>query len=323
VEFNEQWARMLGHSLDEIEPHLDAWERRVHPDDLGQVEAALENHIAAETDLYDTEHRMRTADGTWKWIRDIGKIVERDTDGEPVRAVGIHLDVDERKAYERTLECQRDNLEVLNQVVRHDVRNALQLVLAYGDVLEDHVEGDGEAHLRRILKAGREAVDITKTAADVTKVLLRSEADRSAVNVRPVIEQEVDDVRTNHERAIVAVDGQIPNVEVLADDMLESVFRNLLNNAVVHNDEEIPEVTVSATADDETIRIRVADNGPGIPDEQKDRIFEEGKRGLDSEGTGLGLYLVRTLVDRYGGDVRVTDNEPDGSVFVVTLRRCE
>jgi PAS domain-containing protein len=65
-EFNEQWGRMLGHSPDEIEPHLDELERRVHPNDIGRVEDALDDHIADDTDLYDTEHRMQTADGTWR-----------------------------------------------------------------------------------------------------------------------------------------------------------------------------------------------------------------------------------------------------------------
>jgi PAS domain S-box-containing protein len=323
VEFNEQWARMIGHSPDEIDPHIEEWERRVHPDDVGQVEDALEGHIAGETDLYDAEHRLRTADGDWKWIRTTGRVVERDEDGKPVRAVGIHLDIDERKTHERTIEDQRDDLEVLNRIVRHDVRNALQLVLAYGDTLRDHVGDDGEEYLRQILNAGREAVDITRTAGDVTEVLLRSEGDRTPVNVRPVLEEQVEDVRASHEGAVVSVDGPIPDETVLADDMLASVFRNLLTNAIVHNEEGIPEVTVSVTPDDETVRVRVADNGPGIPGDRTERIFEEGEKGLDSEGTGLGLYIVRTLVDRYGGDVRVEDNEPEGSVFAVELRRCE
>jgi signal transduction histidine kinase len=101
--------------------------------------------------------------------------------------------------------------------------------------------------------------------------------------------------------------------------MLESVFRNLLTNAIQHNDNEVPEVTVSATAGDDTVRVRIADNGPGIPDERKEEIFEQGEVSLDSEGTGLGLYLVDTLVGRYGGEVRVKDNNPDGAIFIVEL----
>ncbi|TKX60783.1 PAS domain-containing protein, partial [Halorubrum sp. SP9] len=111
VEFNDQWAEMLGHSLDEIEPHLDAWERRVHPDDLPAVEDALSAHVDGETEYYDAEHRMRTASGEWKWIRDIGKVVERDEDGGPVRAVGIHLDVDEQKRREEELRRTRRLIE--------------------------------------------------------------------------------------------------------------------------------------------------------------------------------------------------------------------
>jgi PAS domain S-box-containing protein len=321
VEFNEQWARMLGHSLDEIDPHLEEWETRVHPEDLDRVQDALDEHIAGETDLYDTEHRMRTADGDWKWIRDIGRIAERDADGDPIRAVGIHLDIDERKTSQRTIEHQRDNLEVLNQVVRHDVRNALHLVLAHGDMLDDYVGEDAEEHIRQILEAGREAVDITRTAGDVTKVLLRSDADRKHVALRPVLEDQIEDVRARHERAIVSVETTIPNVDVLGDDMLESVFRNVLTNAIVHNDTELPKVALSATTDNGVVRVRVADNGPGVPDEQKQTIFEEGEKSLDSEGTGLGLYLVETLVDRYGGAVWVEDNEPAGSVFIVELPR--
>jgi PAS domain S-box-containing protein len=319
VAFNDRWARMLGYAPEAVEPRLGSWLDRVHPDDLDEVEAVLDAHLAGETDRYDTEHRIRTADGGWKWVRDIGRVVERDADGDPVRVVGVHVDVDERKSYERTLERQRDDLEVLNQIVRHDVRNALQHVLAYGDILRDGA-ADEEA-VRKVLAAAREAVDITQTAADVTELLLRSDTDRTPVALPPVLEEQVDAVRGDHDRAVVSVERPIPTVRVVADDMLGSVFRNLLGNALVHNDEQLPEVAVSATAEDDTVRVRVADNGPGIDDERKGAIFEQGERGLDSEGTGLGLYLVRTLVERYGGAVWVEDNDPKGSVFVVELQR--
>jgi PAS domain S-box-containing protein len=113
VEFNDQWAEMLGYTLDELDPHLRTWETRVHPDDIDDVEAALDAHIDQQTDFYETEHRMQTAEGKWKWIRDLGKIVERDDDGEPIRAVGIHLDIDAAKQYQRELEQKTEELEEL------------------------------------------------------------------------------------------------------------------------------------------------------------------------------------------------------------------
>ena len=65
--------------------------------------------------------------------------------------------------------------------------------------------------------------------------------------------------------------------------------------------------------------MRVGDDGPGIPDDRKTAVFGKGEKGPGSDGTGLGLYLVRTLVVSYGGEIRVEDNDPRGSVFLVEL----
>lgn len=101
--------------------------------------------------------------------------------------------------------------------------------------------------------------------------------------------------------------------------MLESVFRNLLKNAVQHNHTGHPRITVSMSETDGSATVRIADNGPGIPDDRKEQIFDHGEKGLDSEGTGIGTYLVKRLVTQYGGDVWIEDNDPTGSIFVVTL----
>jgi len=149
--------------------------------------------------------------------------------------------------------------------------------------------------------------------------MLSATTETKPVGLRYVLTDRIDEVASTHADAILTTEGTVPDVAVPADDMLGSVFKNLLTNAIVHNDGPVMEVTVSASVDDGTVTVRVADNGPGIPDDRKDAIFEDGEKGLDSEGTGLGLYLVETLVDRYGGDVRVEDNEPTGAVFVVEL----
>ncbi|MFQ3295028.1 MAG: signal transduction histidine kinase [Halobacteriales archaeon] len=101
--------------------------------------------------------------------------------------------------------------------------------------------------------------------------------------------------------------------------MLSSVFTNLLNNAVLHNDSEYPSVWVDVTVERYTASIRVADDGPGVPPNRRDEIFGRGEKGLESEGTGVGLYLVDTLTSEFGGDVWVEDSEHGGTAFVVTL----
>jgi PAS domain S-box-containing protein len=111
VTFDERWASMLGHSLDEIEPHIHEWERRAHPDDLPEAEAALEAHFAGETEYYECDHRMQTKSGDWIWVRDVGRVFEWNDDGDPVRAVGIHQNITKQKALEKDLQRQRDRSE--------------------------------------------------------------------------------------------------------------------------------------------------------------------------------------------------------------------
>lgn len=316
---NEATAAAYGATPEEIEGNREA---EVIPDADDSEEFRRDDLDVLSSGQPKTipEEELTTADGETR-VLETTKIPYQVADSGDEAVLGYARDITALKEYEETLERQRDNLEVLNQVVRHDVRNALQLVLAYGATLEPHVDESGEEYLRQILEAGREAVDITRTAGDVTEVLLHSDGDRRPVSLRHILEAQVEEARSSHERAIVSIDGTVPDTRVLADDLLESVFRNLLNNAVVHNDTDLPSITVSATVTEERTRVRVADNGPGIPDERKDELFERGRKGLDSDGTGIGLYLVRTLVDRYGGDVWVEDADTGGSAFVVELER--
>lgn len=149
--------------------------------------------------------------------------------------------------------------------------------------------------------------------------MLRTEEDTKPIALDAVIRDEIESTRAAFPEATVNVDGTLPEVEVRADDMLSSVVENLLSNAIHHNDKSEPEVTVSVTERANDVVVAVADNGPGVPDEHKDQIFGKGEKGLESDGTGIGLYLVNTLVDEYGGTVWVTDNDPRGAVFTFTL----
>ncbi|ELY42396.1 hybrid sensor histidine kinase/response regulator [Natronorubrum sulfidifaciens] len=276
----------------------DEQARRFHEDDREVIESG--------EPLYISEESLTTADGETRIFQTTKLPFEVAGTGETA-VLGYARDVTELKTYERQLETQRDNLEVLNQVVRHDIRNDLQLVLAYAETLEDVVDETEREYVEQVLASARNAVAITETARDVSEVMLQADAEPTQARLRYTLERELDEIRSTYENAVVTVEGSIPSVDVVADDMLESVFRNLLTNAIEHNDVEIPAVTVSATTAADHVEIRIADNGPGIPDERKATIFEEGEKGLESDGTGLGLYLVRTLVDRYGGDVWVAD----------------
>ncbi|WP_051938067.1 diguanylate cyclase [Ferriphaselus sp. R-1] len=103
VTFDARWAEMLGYKPDQLEPNLSTWERLVHADDWDVIEAALQSHLRGETAQYASEHRLKHKDGHWIWVLDSGKVVERDAEGKPLRAVGIHQDITQRKLMEQQL----------------------------------------------------------------------------------------------------------------------------------------------------------------------------------------------------------------------------
>lgn len=232
----------------------------------------------------------------------------------------------ERERQQQALQQRNDELALLNQIVRHDIRNDVMVITGWGDTLRDHVDQAGEPYLEQMLQASEHITDLTETVGDFLTVLEGdSEPPLRPIDLRATLEAEIEKVESGHPAATIALaDAPADDVMVRATELLSSVVRNLLTNAVRHNNASQPTVRVGVETDDEAVVVRVADNGPGIPASQKDEIFGRGERGLESPGSGIGLYLVDTLVDAYGGEVRVEDRdsgERSGSVFVVTLKR--
>lgn len=97
---SDSWARMLGYSPGDIEDHAAAWKELIHPDDRPAVEEAARRHESGEFPVFETEHRLRARDGSWRWILNWGRIVARGADGRPLRALGAQLDITRRKTAE-------------------------------------------------------------------------------------------------------------------------------------------------------------------------------------------------------------------------------
>ncbi|NOQ22480.1 MAG: PAS domain-containing protein [Candidatus Aegiribacteria sp.] len=94
---SDGWAGMLGYTSEDIPGGKEFWLELIHPDDLSDVLEAAGKHERGETEIFEVEHRMRNKDGSWRWVLNWGRIVERDEDGKPVRALGTHLDISRRK----------------------------------------------------------------------------------------------------------------------------------------------------------------------------------------------------------------------------------
>ncbi len=195
------------------------------------------------------------------------------------------------------LERERCKVRLLNRLIRHDIMNDLSVVLGY---LELYKEKGDIRFLEKAEARIRSSINLIKSATEEGRL--------RPVNIREVVIREAEGVDAD-------VKVKMPDTYVLADDLIHSVVRNILVNSVLHCDVR-PEIEVEAERKDGWVEVRFKDNGPGIPDDMKERIFEEGF----GRGTGLGLYLVKSIVEGYGGKVWVEDNKPKGSVFVLRLR---
>jgi signal transduction histidine kinase len=227
----------------------------------------------------------------------------------------------ERERQQQRLQQRNQELAILNQIVRHDIRNDVAVIEGWADTLRDHVDPTGQEYVAHIQEASTHITGLTETAGEFLEVLEgTSEPDLVDIDVGRQLSAEVEKARQTYADATITLDDDLPaGTTVAATDLLSSVFRNLLSNAVVHNDTDHPEVTVTAAVRDGTVVVRVADNGPGVPDSRKDDIFGRSERGLQSPGSGIGLHLVDTLVEMYDGTVSVADNDSGGATFVVTL----
>jgi len=309
--FEEIW----GIPTEEVEEDFTRLFETIHPEDRDRVR---ENIKATVDELRNEsyEGRVIQPDGSVRWVL-TRQVLLRDDDGDVAEIVGICTDITEQKTREQ-------ELELLNRIVRHDIRNDMSVVLGWTQMLNDHVDAEGEEYLQKILASGEHVVELTEVARDyVGTVVSDGEPTIEPVSLRSVLETELSLREESFPEAEFVVDGSLPDVEVTANSMLNSVFRNLLNNAVQHNDKDTPRGEISCAVQDDDVEVRIADNGPGIPDDRKEIVFGKGERGLGSPGTGIGLYLVQTLVAQYGGDIWVEDNEPMGTVFVVELPRAD
>ncbi|HSO57854.1 MAG TPA: diguanylate cyclase [Paenisporosarcina sp.] len=118
VFFSKHWKGMLGFKEHEVPNELNEWRKRIHPQDVGDVDSIIEGHIHNESNFFESEHRLLHADGTYRWILDRGKAVERNKQGIAVRMIGTHVDITERKATEKMLQDRNEELERLVEQVK-------------------------------------------------------------------------------------------------------------------------------------------------------------------------------------------------------------
>jgi len=321
LEVNSRVAELLGYAQADLRGQPI---QRVHPDEdteryLRKFQEAVDRGSIQFSKFDDgTQVYLESKDGSRIPV-DICATVVEGAHG-PV-LFGIARDITDITEYETEIEKLAGELAVVNRLIRHDIRNDMSVILGWLQQLRSELDTAHHDTLDMLIEQSESVVELTDTVKDYVEML----EDDANPQLEPVmidetIEREAVATRQAYEPVDLSL-GDIPNQPVLANSMLASVFRNLFHNAVQHNDKAMPVVEVTGEDREDTVVIHVSDNGPGIRDDQKADIFGKGTQGLESSGTGIGLFLIGELIETFDGDVMVSDNDPDGTTFSVVLRK--
>ncbi len=235
-------------------------------------------------------------------------------DGSFEGTLGVVRDVTERKRREQ-------GLSVLNRVLRHNVRNQLNIVMTRAELLEDRPSGDGDDPVETIHDAAGRLLRLSEKARQIESALTGDDGYLGPVDVVDVVEGRLDAFRERYPGARLSLSAP-PERWVTANRTLEIVVDNLLENAIQHSDRDAPTVEISIDPDaglGRWVTVHIADDGPGLPRAELDALEADEETQL-VHGSGLGLWLVRWLVDSVGGDVAFENGSPRGSAVSIRLR---
>ncbi|EMA41625.1 sensor histidine kinase [Halobiforma nitratireducens] len=227
------------------------------------------------------------------------------------RAIQREVEAAAARARAEQLEEEREMLGYLNDLLRHEVFNSTQIIGGHASLL---LEDDHDDRSRdRLETIRRESESLGDVIDDVRAMLgANLNATDSHVDLSALIDEVAADLRSTYPEATIDVQGP-ESVLVVGNDGLKWVVSNVVENGIEHDDDD-PHVTVTLERRDGEVVVTVSDDGPGIPPETRERLFER-----KSRNHGLGLYLTRILGERYGGTVELAETGPEGSIFTVRL----
>lgn len=220
----------------------------------------------------------------------------------------------------QTLRSQADRMTTLNRLLRHEVLNKVNVIRGYATVAADG-GAVSRADPRTVIERNAAGID---EAIEQVGVLTRAETDDAAIgafDVATVVERAAATVRNRYPAATVRVSTAADaDIRARADDTLDVVVTQLLDNAVKHAEHEDPTIEVCVEADETSVAITVDDDGPGLDAEQQALLAGGSLPEYDDPTTGFGLTIVRLLVDRLDGCVSATVGD-DGTTVRVELPR--
>ena len=312
-------------------PHpVGSYKEVACPDDLQIIASAVDSWLGLATGN-SVEFRVRDSAGNYRWIYSRGDVVENDDRDQPLRAMGIMIDITDRKRMEQDLVDARisaeDALHAKSQFlssVSHELRTPLNGVLGYAQLLQKEVglPGESQEYLRAIESCGKHLLNLINDVLDLAKI------ESGNINILPEANK-LDDViasvgdivghraKSKGLEFIIDIDTSVPQELEFDAVKLRQVLVNLLDNAVKFTNKGKVSLKIFVRDERDTLDFEVTDSGIGIPESKLHDVFEPFKQvnPQDGKGTGLGLSICRRLVEAMGGSLNLRSKVGVGSCF--------
>ena len=320
VDCNAAFEDMLGYSVDALRGRH--FRDLTHPEDLAADAALARELVTGQRQSYQLEKRYLRADGGIVWANLTVSLIA-DQEGEPRYAVGLVEDVTERKQAQEAL-IRSEKLAATGRLaasLAHEISNPLQSVLGCLGLAQEMADDDG---LGQYIDIGMEEVEraarIVNRLRDVGRQA--DDASREPTDLQALLERIALLTRKQCQNQGIAFElslpGQLPQIEAVPDHV-QQVFLNLVLNAM----DAMPEggeirVCAQATQDPTGIEITIGDSGNGIDPETLGNLFEPFVT-TKPDGTGLGLYISRRIVEGHGGYISIESTVGEGTQVRIWL----
>jgi signal transduction histidine kinase len=317
---------------------LDKIYSLVHPDDLELLKKRMQDHFDGRTSVYSCDFRYRDKKGNYQWMSSYGRLIERDSEGNPYRFIGITLNIDERKQGEERIQRKNDELLRANSekdkffsIIAHDLKGPFQGFIGLtefmsenlGDMTNDQVQ-EITGTLQTTAKNLYELLDNLLSWALIKRGHKRFNPEKVYLHSLVHIVSEILSSQLKV-KGISLINSIDEDFIALADkESLKTVLRNLISNAVKFTPHKGTITILSDIADRGFLSISIADTGIGMSSEILENLFTITKKvsrpGTDNEpSTGLGLILCKELIEKHGGKIWVESSEGKGSTFYFTI----
>ncbi|MEM9856279.1 MAG: ATP-binding protein [Bacteroidota bacterium] len=330
IHVSSKITQLFGYKVGELSDlTLQGMLNILHPEDLTEAKKMLLDHFKYRTP-FAVECRARTKKGNYIWVLDTGQ-AEWDSTGRAVRMVGTILNIDERKRAEGQIKKQNELLEKANQELdrfvystSHDLKAPLSSVQGLISIAELTQDPEERQKIFGLMK-GRIS-NLNAFIADITNYSRNSRLGITIekVNLLDLVTDVLQDLEHFENRNRVEIEIIVPEeLEIDTDkNRLKVILSNLINNAIkYHNyDSNNPKIEVKASQKGDVDVIEIVDNGLGIASEHHQHLFDMFYRATEkSDGSGLGLYIVKETVDKLSGSITLNSEVGAGSAFTLSL----